>query len=855
MLKLIKPTTVRSFFLSLILLLCLVTRQDAQTFAQRNNIDQTNGANQNEQEEKIQQFLTKLPSEWRDHAGKFLVSGEILVGVRSDQANQLMAASLNGNNQAQYVDGIEFSALDSQPALTIQRWQVPAGSEWRVIAELQDSPTVEFAEPNWIVQAYEPVHPVSASSIQETIPPPIEIPYAISDTLYKNEQWYLQRINASRALSLVNDPANDLAPKRQVVVGIIDSGIDASHAEFAGRVGEGYDYTNTNIAPPNVDTCTKAAGAQPVTTDGNGHGTHVAGLLGAGLNDGVGVASLGGKVVYIQPLKVLNVEGKGSGYNVARAIDYASKCLGVNIINMSLEIPASDVQANITLNNTIRRAVEDAHKRNVLQIAAAGNEPKQQYMPYPAAYPDVMAIAALTYFNQRASYSNSGLDEQNRDGVDLAAPGGDLNDGKPEILSTWSSQAVAKCPISYPTLQGRTFCFDDGTSMAAPLVSSIAALVWSIRPELSNDEVAQLIKDSASPLPQPPKEVGAGIVDAASALRSVITPKLKLTPSLFSYEVASGAAPFTVGLRMDNPSLAKISWSARIAGSNNWAELNGASNDILSGNTRYGESSFFTMVISPTFLQPGFYYDSVTLFQELPDGSQQTMHIPLSLAIDRQFKRVYLPLIANNKAGPTPSVPPAITTPYQWEQPVTPDDQSYYTMFDDFNLSVSLPPTFTFKMNNTNHSTLRIYSDGFVTFPADEIGTALPNRCLPNWQSPGQAIYGWWANLNPTVVSTFLSDKDHFVIEFEDVPSATSPSYEVSFQIVLYRNGNVGFNYAKLPTFIGATEAATIGIESQDGRFAYLLACNAPNGPPGQRIIGTLPESNQSFLIKAGDIY
>lgn len=834
----------RSLNAWLILLLLFVFLTSQQLYAQAPNSDTT-------QQSKIQQYLASLPPEWIEHADQYLVPGEVLVGLRSDQANQVAAAQIADQLQMNFVSALEFTTQDSQAPLTVQRWQVPTGNEWNVIAALQDNPAIAFAEPNWLVHAAELLDTGENINLDgAATDSAVEVPYKITDSLYTNEQWYLQRINASRALSLLNDTRNGLSVKRQVVVAIIDSGIDRGNPEFSGHIGDGFDFVAAypNAPVETVPSCDSSIDSRPVTTDEAGHGSHVAGLVAAGLNNGAGIASLGGIAVKIQPLKVLSptTSGSVSGsiYNVSAAIKYATDCLGTNIINMSLEFSS--------FSTAVQVAVQYANQHNILQIAAGGNYFGQtNSTPYPAAYPEVMGVAALDYYDLHTNYSTAG------DGIDLAAPGGD---GNKKIYSTWSRQASAKCADSYLEFSsGASYCFDIGTSMATPLVTSVAALVWSIAPSLTQDQVFALLKASTTPIPQPANYVGTGIVDASVALRKLISAKLQMSPSSFRYEVAAGASAFTVGLRLDTLNSDATTWMGTITNSSNWITINGANHGIVSGSTRYGESSFMTFVISPAALAAGFYEDSLTIVATLPDSQQQTLHIPISLAVGTHYSTQFLPLVANQ--GSSPSSPQTASVPYHWETPASANDRSSYTLFDATNVGASLPTGFSFPLDGSSYKDFRIYSDGFVTIPSSQetISDVTINYCLPNVPTPGRAIYGWWTNLDPSAagsqVSTFSVGSDRFVIEYKDVPTVASPVYKVSFQIVLYRNGNIGLNYQNAPTFIGATGPATVGVEARDGRLGYLLACNAPNGPTGKRIIGKLPEAQQSYLIKAGDIY
>ncbi|MFN8443633.1 MAG: S8 family serine peptidase [Caldilineaceae bacterium] len=826
------------------LLLVFVLLTNQSLYAQAPNPDAA------QQQTKIQQYLASLPPEWIEQADQYIIPGEVLVGLRGDQANQVAAAQIADQFQMNFVSKLEFTTQDSQAPLTIQRWQVPIGNEWNVIAALQDNPAIAFAEPNWLVRAAELLDTGENVNLDgTTTDSAVEVPYKITDSLYTNEQWYLQRINASRALSLLNDTRNGLTVKRQVVVAIIDSGIDRGSPEFSGHVGDGFDFIAAYPNPPveTVPSCDPSVDSRPVTSDEAGHGSHVAGLVAAGLNNGAGIASLAGSVAFIQPLKVLDGNGSGSVYNVAAAIKYASLCLGTNIINMSLEVPASSP------STTFQAAVQFAHQHNVLQIAAGGNHFGQtSSTPYPAGYPEVMGVAALDYFDLHASYSTAG------DGIDLAAPGGD---GNKKIYSTWSRQASVKCKDSYLEFNGGAYCFDLGTSMATPLVVSVAALVWSIAPSMTHDQLFALLKASTTPIPQPANYVGTGIVDASVALRKLISAKLQTSPSSFRYEVTPGASAFTVGLRLDSLNSDTTNWMGTITNSSKWLTLNGGNNGILSSSTRYGESSFITFVISPTTLATGFYEDSLTIVATLPDSQQQTIRVPIALAVGTHYANQFLPLVANQGGATSPPAPPTASVPYHWETPVSANDRTSYTLFDATNIGVSLPTSITFPLDGSSYKDFRIYSDGFITFPSaqETISDVTINYCLPNVPTPGQAIYGWWTNLNPgaagSQVSTFAIGSDRFVIEYKDVPTVANPVYKVSFQIVLYRNGNIGLNYQNAPTFIGSTGPATVGVEAKDGRLAYLLACNAPNGSVGQRIIGKLPEAQQSYLIKSGDIY
>ncbi len=221
-----------------------------------------------------------------------------------------------------------------------------------------------------------------------------------------------------------------------VVVSVVDSGIRRTHQDFVGgRVRTGRDYVQSDNDPQ--DTC--------------GHGTHTAGTVGATTNNGVGVAGM--SQATILPMKVLNAVGgllnvqcSGSAANIAQAImDSADQ--GAKVISMSIGGPAATAEEN---------AINYAFSRGVLLVAAAGNDGSANDVDYPAAYPNVIAVAALTSSKARASYSDAGPQ------VDVAAPGS-------AVLSTYSTNDT-----SYSSL--------DGTSMSTPHVAGALALAIGCAP-------------------------------------------------------------------------------------------------------------------------------------------------------------------------------------------------------------------------------------------------------------------------------------------------------------------------------------------------------------------------------------
>ncbi len=258
-----------------------------------------------------------------------------------------------------------------------------------------------------------------------------------------------------------------------VVVAVVDSGVDPGHPDLAGRVdaARGYDFI----------------GRDPVANDAFGHGTHVAGVIAAATDNRRDVAGLAHRCT-ILPVRVLNAQGVGSDTAVADGIRHAVK-QGADVINLSLGIADP--------SRVLEDAIEYAHARDVVIVAAAGNDGTPG-LDYPAAYTDVVAVGALDTRGLRWVGSQYGA------GLDLVAPG--VN-----VLSLWPlSGPVAAASVGRIT----------GTSAASPHVAGAAALLRSAHPSWPAGRVAARLRATAQDLgdPGPDIEYGHGLVRADLAL-------------------------------------------------------------------------------------------------------------------------------------------------------------------------------------------------------------------------------------------------------------------------------------------------------------------------------------------------
>jgi thermitase len=257
--------------------------------------------------------------------------------------------------------------------------------------------------------------------------------------------------------------------QQEVIIAILDTGVDLDHPDLQDRIITGYDFINND---DNAD-------------DDNGHGTHVAGIAAASANNGMGGTgvSWGARIM---PLKVLDAQGNGDTADVAEAIYYAVDH-EAKVINLSL----GAFQAWPCDWPEIEMAFEYAVNRGAVVVAASGNHGRDG-VSCPAAYEQAIAVGATTESDFRASFSNYGSR------LDLVAPGSSI----------------------YSTLIGGGYGYKSGTSMATPYVSGLAALLWSFSPSLSGSELRDTLQSTATDLEANgwDTEYGWGRIDAFYAL-------------------------------------------------------------------------------------------------------------------------------------------------------------------------------------------------------------------------------------------------------------------------------------------------------------------------------------------------
>lgn len=278
---------------------------------------------------------------------------------------------------------------------------------------------------------------------------------------YWSFQWGFKKIRADFAWNVTRGNSS-------ILIAIVDTGVDWDHPDLAANyVPLGYDWVNNDHDP----------------MDDNGHGTHVAGIVAAVINNSIGVAGL--SQVRIMAEKGLNASGYGFADDLANAINHAVDS-GAKIIVMSW----GDYESSILLYN----AIKYAYRAGALLVAAAGNDATSDKM-YPAAYDEVVAVSATDSSDDLASFSNYG------DWIELSAPGVNI------ISTYWDN----------------TYRYESGTSMAAPFIAGVAALTWSVYPNLSRDDLRTYLHATTDDLGAPGFDIyyGFGRVNAEKAVKNL----------------------------------------------------------------------------------------------------------------------------------------------------------------------------------------------------------------------------------------------------------------------------------------------------------------------------------------------
>lgn len=488
----------------------------------------------------------------------------------------------------------------------------------------------------------------------------IRRPLLIPDDSLFSSQWNASLVNLPQAWDLTTGAAG-------VVVAVLDNGILPNHPDLAGRFCAatdgcaGYDFVADPISGADGD------GIDPDPTDPGDHslpdgssffhGTFVSGAVGAVGNNAIGVAGVDW-TARIMPLRVLGV-GVGTSYDVIQGVRYAA-----GLSNDSGSVPLQPAGVlNLSLGGGgFSQAEQDLytqlHTQGILVVAAAGND-ASSLPSYPAAYDGVVSVSAVDIDKNLAPYSNVGAS------IDVTAPGGNLatdrnGDGIADgILSTGGDDTG---PLSYNYLPVM------GTSMAAPQVAGIAALMLAADPALTAAEFDTLL--AAGSLTQDlagdgaavrNESFGYGLIDAQKAVLAALNlagggalpASLAITPSYLNFGATSTSLPLTLSNAGGGAlNVTNVSFTAP------W--ITGVT---LTSETPVGSGlGDYSVTIDRTGLADGVYSATLTVTTDLPGTAPVSvlMQVGVSGAADVGLQTVYLldPASGNRLKSLTAAVDP-----------------------------------------------------------------------------------------------------------------------------------------------------------------------------------------------------
>ncbi len=418
-----------------------------------------------ESQQRIFVKTSNIPQQPRPE-GEF-VPGEIIVKFKSGVGQNLID-SLN--------IGLGVQHLYTSPYAGFKRFKISEGRTVVQMVEIyKQNPLVEYAEPNFLAYAS----------------------FVPNDEFY-HYQWHLQ--NPTSGSIKMQDAWDIKKGDLNVIVAVVDTGVAFEDFTQTTLFGIRRYYQAPDLAQTNFVAGYDFYNNDSHPNDDEGHGTHVTGTIAQSTNNTIGVAGVAFGTS-IMPVKVLGSNGSGSYANVSDGIRFAAD-RGAKVINLSLGGSSSSI--------TLENACAYAYNKGVTLLCAAGNEGRSP-VSFPAAYDQYcIAVGATRFDEKKASYSNYG------NSLDVVAPGGDLNvdqngDGYGDgiLQQTFGN-----------TTNAWGYFYYQGTSMATPHVSGLAALLLAQDNTLSSNKIREILQTTAKDLGPVgfDTQSGWGLVDAFSAL-------------------------------------------------------------------------------------------------------------------------------------------------------------------------------------------------------------------------------------------------------------------------------------------------------------------------------------------------
>jgi serine protease len=419
--------------------------------------------------------------------------------VKYKNTSQFSSPTANANNTVNLMSqrmGLQVQYLRTTASgaqvMRFEQKQTQAQLE-ETISELMSDPNVEYAEPDLMMR-------------------PMSTP---NDPRY-SEQWHYYEPTGGLNLPT----AWDTTQGQGAVVAVIDTGY-RPHADLSANILPGYDMISDTTVSQDGDgrdsnaidngdwSLAGECDSRDPDRESSWHGTHVAGTIAALSDNSIGVAGVAYKAKIV-PVRAL---GRCGGFtsDIADGMIWAAggTVSGIPTNPNPAKVLNLSLGGGGACSTTQQNAINTARSLGATIVVAAGNESANASNSSPANCTGVVTVAATGRSGGRASYSNFGSI------VDVAGPGGDRG---ALILSTYNSGQRSPGNDSYDFLAG--------TSMATPHVAGVAALLYSLKPTITPDEVEDILKKTARAFPATCSGCGAGIVDAAKAIAalSVVVP-------------------------------------------------------------------------------------------------------------------------------------------------------------------------------------------------------------------------------------------------------------------------------------------------------------------------------------------
>ena len=461
-----------------------------------------------------------------------------------------------------------------------------------IIKALRKRSDVETADPNYILHT-------------------TKVP---DDEYYNSYQWNLPLINLPQAWDTTTG-------NNSVIVAVVDTGVLMDHPDLSGNLtDDGYDFiSDTSISNDGdgVDDDPDDPGDSTTAGLSSFHGTHVAGIIAAETNNSDGIAGVSWSTK-IMPVRAMGIDG-GTEYDILQGVRYAA-----GLSNDSETVPTTKADIiNLSLGNTsysgtAQEVYDDVRTAGVIVIAAAGNDSNAEAF-YPASYDGVVSVSATDINNNLASYSNYGSY------VDVAAPGGDSGDLNGDgysdyVLSTCGDDSSGAITFEYVWMAG--------TSMAAPHVAGVAALMKAVNSTLTPENFDQFLVNGDLTYDigdtERDDKYGYGLIDAYKAVLAAASGEaptvLTVSPASLNFGQSLNTLTLTAS-QLGSDTLGVTGYS--VSDGSGWLTITEKSVDSTTGLGAY------TVEVDRTGLSSGTYTAAITFTSNL-----NTVTVPVNIQVN-----------------------------------------------------------------------------------------------------------------------------------------------------------------------------------------------------------------------------